>query len=380
MLDGLWTHVPRELGEPVGRDIYEGRGAHLREIRGSVAEAPECLSVKRFESSPVRIGLDRIFVIVWKVRKEVEAGQGFDFINTLYEGGEIGALGKPIRLVSIPEANRGCAYDGSRRIGLHFQQDLPVVVRDRDTGGFDRTAGRIQIVDCLISSNGLVNRAGDDIDGFRWTRTAQQAPDFAFERRPDARIELILQLRSLVRHKIGLFQCSLVALPVGIGDLVSPGVVAISIVHSVTVVNNIYLIVIADIACGIIRPIPGMARITLRVRIGEGIGHPQGREVGRAVVERVVPVCVRSRSAAGPVHRHDLVAATVCRKLGKTHRHRCALRRRESVHHVADDRVIIPGFRVVRNNKGLVVVLGRRCALIGTRGESVGCGVENMRR
>jgi hypothetical protein len=36
MLDGLGTHVPRELGEPAGRDIYEGRGVgHSLEKSGA---------------------------------------------------------------------------------------------------------------------------------------------------------------------------------------------------------------------------------------------------------------------------------------------------------------------------------------------------------
>ena len=43
MLDGLWTHVPRELFEPAGRDIYEGRGVgHSLEKSGApCCGAPE---------------------------------------------------------------------------------------------------------------------------------------------------------------------------------------------------------------------------------------------------------------------------------------------------------------------------------------------------
>ncbi len=132
---------------------------------------------------------------------------------------------------------------------------------------------------------------------------AHQASYGILQCAPDTAVELVLQLRSLVRGVVGLVVHGTVALAAAVRTLVPAGITGSAVVHgAVAVADDVHLQVFVDV--GIIVPAARRGAAAL-VRSAERIRDPQRRIPAVAVI--VAVVAVRANVAAAAVEPAKIV-------------------------------------------------------------------------
>lgn len=118
-----------------------------------------------------------------------------------------------------PEADGLGVGDDPGLVALDFQDCFPVVVRDREGLA---VAGADYILDLFVAAFLSEGCAGDDLEGVAY---GDHFANACFELCPDSAVEAVLDLRSHVGRVVGLGHHLFVAVAVGIGNLMSAGIV-----------------------------------------------------------------------------------------------------------------------------------------------------------
>ena len=277
----------------------------LRKFRGSVAEAPEdeCLVV--LERLPGAVIFHGFLDGIREVGEEVQASTALDFIHA---DSVIGIRDVVIWLVLEPKSD-GAGLSHLSSASGHLQENLPVVLRNR------ARPVRITLVSypsrfCRVGDVfPIEQRAGCDIERIR---LASLRTHGCLQLRPDATVEIVLDLGRAVDAVVRLLDHVLVVLTVRIRNLVTTAVVFLTgtrcvfyivcftIQHVVASAPNVNLVAVAIIGP---KAVSGgrapRAAVLVRTGIGtrvEWIGHPHGREHGP-----IVQVCVIALGVAVPV-------------------------------------------------------------------------------
>ena len=172
---------------------------------------------------------------------------------------------------------------------MDLQEGLPVVVRDRETGGVRVLAGRaIEVADGLVPADRPVGRTGDHVHDVAVGR--HEIPFRRLQRTPDSLVEIRLDLGRLVRRVVGLAVHQVVRLAVGARALVAARVGAVPVHRLITVLGDIHLLGLVDVG---IKPPRTRTGTTGHQGLRQVIGRPQGSIIRIAVVVAIIAVCLR---------------------------------------------------------------------------------------